>query len=104
MPFLTNLPDDPIGGFVERPDVRIWRGRWTAFTITAIDPDGPATGGAARVDIAPTVADHETLCRIHAVPRGSLEDQAGLRLAARAVVAVLVIADQKIVHRQIPPQ
>src|SRR5437899_5677258 len=55
------LPGDPFRRFGDGAygDVGLRGG--TALAVAAIDADGAAAGGGAGVDIAPAVADHETL-------------------------------------------
>jgi hypothetical protein len=72
-----------------------------ALGPVAVDQEGADTGVGAGVDIAPAVADHETLGEIDVVLRGGIQKEAWLRFAAAAVVWVVVPADADVVeHRE----
>src|ERR1035438_7617578 len=87
----AGAPHDPIRRGAQAIDARIGRVLGRAFAITAVDPDGAATRGGAGIDVAPAVADHETCGQIDRALSSSLEQHAGVGLAAIAAVRVIVI-------------
>ena len=60
----TIVRENPVGGFRERADTYVRRHRWT-FIIAVINEDcRPASGSAARLDVAPAVADHDAAAQV----------------------------------------
>lgn len=92
------LPEDPVYSVREIPYGYIGAVGWPSFSISVVDPDGPAACHMPRVDIPPAVADHEASLQIDAMPFRRLEDQSRPRLPARAPVAVVVIAHEAIIQ------
>jgi hypothetical protein len=69
-----------------------------------IDQDREAARRAAGINVTPTIADEIAGREIDAVLGRRGEQQAGLRLAAVAVIRIGVKTDPDIVNRQPPPQ
>jgi hypothetical protein len=61
-------------------------------------------GTFAGFDVAPSVPDTDALDEVEVQPRGGVKHHSGPRLAARAVVDVVMCADHDLVHRQPPAQ
>src|SRR5688572_21352026 len=71
-----------------------------ALGVVVVDLDRAYAGTLTRFDVAPAVADHEALRQVDAVTFRRVENQAGRRLAAVAVVGVVVEARFDAVQRQ----
>src|SRR6185295_14955686 len=69
-------------------------------SIAVADQDGATSGAVAGFDVAPAVADHEAFGQRDSVARGSADEHSGLRLAAVAIVRIVVLADLDRVDRQ----
>ncbi len=69
-----------------------------------VDPNGAAACSRACIDVAPTVANQIAPHDIDAVPGSSLEEQAGQGFAAVAAIRIIVVADEKIVEREMGGQ
>src|SRR5215471_7320017 len=76
--------------------------RLTAFTATIrpLDQNTPAPGGAPRLDIAPAIAHHRTALQGDVPLVCRLPQQTRPGLAARAAIAVIMVAGQYLPDRQ----
>jgi hypothetical protein len=69
--------------------------------ILAINEHGPTAGIAARLKVAPSIADHKGLRQIDATFIAHLQYKARLRLSARTGVAIIMIAGQNPVDAEL---
>ena len=80
--------DDPVSRFAERTDAQVGRVVWRSLRISVINENSLTSSIITCFDVAPAVADHETVGQIDIVLAGGFEQHSGLRLAAGAVVGV----------------
>jgi len=81
-------------------DSIIWGRRPLFVTILVINQDGGAPRALPGFDVFPPVADQKTGAEVDPVTLGSLIQEAGLRLTARAMISIVMIADQDILQRE----
>src|SRR5262249_40884393 len=89
----------PVYSLCQRMHCTLWWTSGLSLTITIVDEHGAASGTMAGIDIAPTVANHEAHAQVDAAARGGVQQHAGQRIAAGAVVVVVVEAADEFVHR-----
>lgn len=65
-----------------------------------VDPDRLATRGLAGFYIPPPVPDQKTPSQVDAQKRGCILQESGLGFAAMAPIAIVVIADLKVVDAE----
>jgi len=100
---LLAIAHNPIYRFLKRTDFSIrGKGRST-FAIVKVQQYGTATGGLPRIDVAPAIAHHEGTGEVDPVMRLRIEEEAGQGLTAMAGVAIVMRADQELVHRKCLP-
>src|SRR5579863_3527356 len=88
---------DPFGGFAQRVHSPERRGG-LLLAVAMVDENGLAAGPMPGLDIAPAVADNEAGAEIDVPRAGGLGEQARLRLAARALLAVVVRAHADVIQ------
>ena len=74
------------------------------FGVSAVDQDGFASGVRAGINVAPAIADHVTVAQIDPVLLRRALYQPWSRLAAVAVVRIIMVAGQHVVQRQLGTQ
>src|SRR5215203_5768612 len=85
--------------FLKRPDGEIGV-LGPPLRVAMIDEDRRTPGSTARLDIPPTVSNHEALRQRQAVLCRSLDEKSRCRFAARTAVAVIMRAGPDIVDRK----
>ena len=71
----------------------------TGSLYPRVQEDSPTTGSPAGLDVAPAITDHEARREVEPV-LGGVEQHPRLRLAAGALVGVVVRADDDLVERE----
>ena len=90
--------DDPVSRFAQRSYAQVWNMVWRSLRIAVIDKNGLTSSIVTRLNVPPTVADHETGCQIDIVLSSRFQQHSRQRLAAVTLVLVGVVADKNIVE------
>jgi hypothetical protein len=93
------LFDDPRYRFLKRSNSDCGH-RWECFSVAVTDQNGATTGAATGLYVPPTVADHEAALKIDAVFLLRPKNHSWLRLAAFALVLVIMLADNDRIEGQ----
>ena len=100
MRFVCTGGDDPVGCFSQRSHRGFRRLRRRSLPIAVIDQNRFATCGVAGIDVAPAISHKETARQVDVVLALGLEQKSGQRLAASAIIRIIMIADEDIVNWQ----
>ncbi len=72
----------------------------TTLVIPAVDEDGRHASALRRLDVSPPVANTDARCEVESQPRSGVEDHSRPRLAALAIIGIVVSTDHNLVQRQ----
>ena len=65
-----------------------------------LDQNGDASGSMSRFYVFPSITDHEARWQVDAVPDGRVDQETRTGLATRALVTIVMVADEQVIQRQ----
>src|SRR5262245_52469440 len=90
----------PLDCFRKRRNPSVRSRRRRSLRITVVDPDGPASGTGAGIDVSPAVACQVTAAEVYSILLGRAFQQAGPRFPAIACIGIIVKTSKYIIQWQ----